>query len=141
MHKALLVSHILTAVGWFGLAITVAFIGIVGSSNDDIAYYKVIESTLDLSIPLGLAAAATGITLSLTTRWGLVKHWWVLLKEAGAVAVIATDVLVVAPTMSDAVESGRPGEMPGPVFAHCVVLALATILSVVKPKARTPFRK
>jgi hypothetical protein len=34
--------------------------------------------------------------------------------------------------------SARAGEIPGPVYAHCVVLALATALSVVKPRARTP---
>jgi hypothetical protein len=29
--------------------------------------------------------------------------------------------------------------IPGPIYAHCVVLAIATALSVIKPKARTPF--
>ena len=137
-HKALLVTHVLTAVGWFGVAVTVAFVGVVGSSRDDVAFYEVIQATLRLSVPLGLAAAATGILLSVTTKWGLARHWWVVAKELGTVAVIATDVLVVAPTMARAVDSGTPGEIPGPVYAHCVVLALATILSVVKPRARTP---
>jgi len=138
-HKALLVAHVLTAVGWFGVAITVAFIGIVGQSQGDVAYYDVIRSTVDLSVPLGLLAAVTGIALSLTTRWGLARHWWVVAKELGAVAVVATDVLVVAPTMQRALDSGTTVELPGPIFAHCVVLGLATLLSVVKPKARTPF--
>ena len=69
---------------------------------------------------------------------GLVRHWWVVAKEAGAVAVIATDVLVIAPTMDRALDTGVPAAMPGPIYAHCVVLALATVLSVVKPRARTP---
>ncbi|HEY8546340.1 MAG TPA: hypothetical protein VIL36_14870 [Acidimicrobiales bacterium] len=137
-HQALLVAHVLTAVGWFGLAITVAFVGMVGQSRGDVAFYDVIGATVDLSVPLGLAAAATGVALSLTTRWGLARHWWVVAKELGTVAVIATDVLVVAPTMQRAVDDGVTGELPGPVFAHCVVLGLATLLSVVKPKARTP---
>ena len=138
-HKSLLVAHVLTAVGWFGLAVTVAFVGVVGQSRGDVAFYDVIRATVDLSVPLGLAAVATGIALSLTTRWGLARHWWVVAKELGAVAVIATDVLVIAPTMDRALDSGSTaGELPGPVFAHCVVLALATFLSVVKHKARTP---
>jgi hypothetical protein len=138
-HQALLVSHVLTSVGWFGVAITVAFCGIVGQSRGDVAFYEVIDATLALSIPLGLGAVVTGAALSLTTRWGLARHWWVVAKELGAVAVIATDVLVVGPTMQRAIDSGAAGEIPGPVYAHCVVLALATILSVVKPKARTPW--
>lgn len=137
MHQAVLVTHVLTAVGWFGLALTVAFSAFVGSSTDDVAFYEVIQATLRLSVPLGLAAAATGVVLSVTTRWGLVRHWWVVVKEAITVAVIATDVLVVGPAMAKAVDTGTPGEIPGPIYAHVVVLALATTLSVVKPRART----
>ena len=137
-HRGLLIAHVLSSVGWFGLAVTVAFIAVAGVRADDVAYSEVIGSTLWLSVPLGLTAALTGIALSLTTRWGLLRHWWVVGKEVITVAVIATDVLVVWPAMDRAVDTGAPGAVPGPVFAHCVVLALATILSVVKPKARTP---
>jgi hypothetical protein len=137
-HRALLVSHVLSAVGWFGLALTVAFVAVVGGRADDVAYSEVIGSTLWLSIPLGVAAAVTGLALSVTTRWGLVRHWWVVAKEVITVAVIATDVLVVWPAMDRAVDTGTPGSIPGPIYAHCVVLAIATALSVVKPKARTP---
>ena len=137
-HRTLLIAHVLSSVGWFGLAITVAFIATVGQDRGDIAFYEVIDATLSLSIPVGLAAAATGVALSLTTRWGLVRHWWVVAKEVVTVAAIATDVLVVGPEMADAIEAGRPGEIPGPVYAHCVILAIATVLSIVKPKARTP---
>jgi hypothetical protein len=138
LHKTLLVTHVLTAVGWFGVAITVAFLGIVGSTTDELATYEIIRSTLWLSVPLGLGAATTGVALSLTTRWGLVRYWWVVLKELGTVAVIATDVLIIGPEMSHAIDTATPTALPGPVFAHCVVLALATILSIVKPRARTP---
>jgi hypothetical protein len=138
-HRALLVAHVLSAVGWFGLAATVAFVAVAGGRADDVAYSEVIGSTLWLSIPLGLTAAVTGVALSVTTRWGLVRHWWVLAKQVITVAVIATDVLVVWPEMDRAVDAGTPGTIPGPIYAHCVVLAIATALSVVKPKARTPF--
>ncbi|HEY8526498.1 MAG TPA: hypothetical protein VIL48_16105 [Acidimicrobiales bacterium] len=111
----------------------------VGTSRADLAFYEVIEATLALSVPLGLGAAATGVALSLTTRWGLVRHWWVVAKEAITVAVILTDVLVVGPEMERAIDTSTITGMPGPVYAHCVVLGLATVLSVVKPKAQTPF--
>lgn len=81
--------------------------------------------------------AGPGVVLSVTTRWGLVRHWWVVAKEAITIAVIATDVLVVWPAMDRAVDAGTPAGIPGPIVAHCVVLALATGLSIVKPKART----
>jgi hypothetical protein len=137
-HRVLLIAHVLSSVGWFGLAVTVAFCGVVGSSRGDLAFYEVIRATLMLSVPLGLTAAATGVLLSVTTRWGLARHWWVVAKEAITVAVIATDVLLVGPEITRAIDSGTATAIPGPVFAHCVVLAVATVLSVVKPKARTP---
>jgi hypothetical protein len=140
-HRALLVTHILTSVGWFGLAITVAFCGVVGTSREDLAFYEVIDATLGLSVPLGLGAAATGVALSLTTRWGLARHWWVVAKEAIAIAVILTDVLVVAPEMQHAIDTGTVTGMPGPIYAHCIVLAIATALSVIKPKAQTPLAR
>jgi hypothetical protein len=80
-HKVLLSAHVLASVGWFGVAVTVALCGIMAGSNDDIAYYEIIQSTLWLTVPLGLTAAATGVALSLTTRWGLVRHWWVVAKR------------------------------------------------------------
>jgi hypothetical protein len=137
----LLITHVLASVGWFGLATTVAFLAMVGTSRGDVAFYDAIDATLTLSVPLGLLSAATGIALSLTTRWGVARHWWVVGKEAITVAVIATDVLVVAPTMADAVDEGQVVGVPGPIYAHCVVLAIATILSMWKPRARTPYGK
>jgi hypothetical protein len=128
-------------VGWFGLAITVAFCGTVGRSRGDLAFYEVIRSTLALSVPLGLTAAASGVALSLTTRWGLARHWWLVAKELITIAVIVTDVAIVGPEMTKAIDSGKAIAMPGPVYAHCVVLAIATVLSVLKPRARTPLGK
>ena len=67
--RALLITHVLASVGWFGLAVTVAYCAMVGSARGDVAFYDVIDSTLALSVPFGLVSAATGIALSLTTRW------------------------------------------------------------------------
>jgi hypothetical protein len=138
LHRAVLATHVLSSVGWFGVAVTVAFAAAVGSTSDELAVYELIRSSLWLTVPLGLTSAATGIVLSLTTRWGLVRHWWVVAKEAITLAAIVTDVLVVAPAMARAVDGGTPVGIPGPVYAHVAVLGIATVLSVVKPRARTP---
>jgi hypothetical protein len=140
-RRALLIAHVLTSVGWFGVAVTVAFCAVVGSSRDDIAFSEVIGATLWLSVPLGLASAVTGVVLGLTTRWGLLRHWWVVAKQAITIAVILTDVLVIGPAIARDIEAGSVGEIPGPVYAHCIVLAIATVLSVWKPRARTPLER
>ena len=47
-HKVALTAHVLTAVGWFGIAVVVAFCGLVAATSDDrllaTALYRTIET-------------------------------------------------------------------------------------------------
>ena len=75
-----------------------------------------------LSIPAGLAAVATGVLLGLGTSFGLVRHWWVVVKIVIAAAVIVTDAVLVGHVAHDAV-AGRVGPpLYGSTIAHVVVL-------------------
>jgi hypothetical protein len=44
----------------------------------------------------------------------------------------------VAPGVRDAIDGQLSRPLIDPAIAHCVVLAVATILSVWKPRGRTP---
>lgn len=142
-YRAALTAHILASVGWFGVAVVVAFCGIAAAVTGDpslsSALYRVMETAPWLSIPLGLVAVATGVLLGLGTVFGLVRHWWVVAKIAIAIAVIVTDAVVVGRLAHDAVLTGTAGlQLYGSTIAHVVVLTVATILSVFKPRGRTP---
>ena len=54
-------------------------------------------------------------------------------------AVIVTDAFVVGNAAHDAATGAAANSLYGPVIAHVVVLAIATGLSVFKPRGRTPF--
>jgi hypothetical protein len=143
-HKIALAAHVLSAVGWFGVAALVAFFAIVAGTSGDRALsralYRTLETSVWLSIPLGIAAFGTGTVLSVGTKWGLVRHWWVVAKIVIAAVVVVTDALVVRSAAHDAVVHGATsGDLYGPTIAHCVVLGTATVLSVFKPRGRTPF--
>lgn len=97
-----------------------------------------IEMVPWLSIPLGLLAVASGTLLGLGTKWGLVRHWWVVAKIAISVAVIVTDAVLIRRVAHDAAVNGNP--IYGPIIAHVVVLAIATVLSVFKPRGRVNAR-
>jgi hypothetical protein len=144
-HKLALTAHVLSSVGWFGIAVLVAFCAITATSAGDPDYahslYQVVETSPWLSVPVGLVAVATGVLLSLGTNYGLVRQWWVVIKIVIAVAVIVTDPLVIASAARDAVASGGSDSIIQPTIAHCVMLAIATILSVFKPFGRTPWGK
>jgi hypothetical protein len=138
-----LTAHVLASVGWFGAAVVVAFCGLIAAATGDpalpTALYRTMETAVWITLPLGLLAVATGALLSLGTAWGFVRHWWVVAKIAVSVAVIVTDPLVVAPAAREALDAGTaPTQLYGSTVAHCVMLALATTLSVLKPRGRTP---
>lgn len=143
-HKAVLALHIVTSVGWFGMAATVAFLAIGASATDRAslreALYRTLTLTPWLSVPTGLVAFGIGAFLSVGTIWGLVRHWWVVAKMAIAAAVIVTDLVVLAPAAHRALATGTaPGPLRDGAIAHCVALIVATVLSVFKPRGRTPW--
>ena len=145
-YKAALTAHVLSSVGWFGIAVLVAFAGFAALATDSPAQaeglYRAIDLTPWLSIPVGVLAAATGLLLSLGTSYGVVKHWWVVAKIAISVAVVVTDAVVVARFADDAVATGSaPNPLNHAIVAHVVVLVIATVLSVFKPRGRTPWRR
>ena len=116
-----LTAHILSAAGWFGVAVLVAAAAFTAGSTHDSAFahalYHAIGDSIWVSVPMGLIALATGVLLGVGTKWGLLRHWWVVASGAGS----------------------RP-LYDGPI-AHCVVLGIATVLSVFKPGGRTPFAR
>src|SRR3954469_20188382 len=97
-HKTVLTVHIITSVGWFGIAVAVAFLAISAAVTGDRALsralYRTLEITPYLSIPTGAVAFGIGAFLSVGTIWGLVRHWWVVAKIGISIAVIVTDLVV-----------------------------------------------
>ena len=130
-RRALLIAHVLSSVGWFGVAALVLLLLTQG-------LYRAVETSLWLSLPLAALAGLTGVVLGLGTPWGVARHWWVVLKEVAFVPLVLTDVFVVRPSVHDAVHGVTTGRLVDPAVAHCVVLALATVVSIVKPFGRTP---
>jgi vacuolar-type H+-ATPase subunit I/STV1 len=143
-QKVTLIAHVLTSVGWFGVAASVVFCAVAAALTNDPktadGLIRVIGIIPWLSIPLGLMAVATGTLLSLGTKWGLVRHWWVVAKILIAIAVLVTDATLMAAVAHDAAATGNPARTFGsPIIPHVVVLSVATILSILKPRGHTPF--
>jgi hypothetical protein len=143
-HKIAITAHVLAAVGWFGIAVAIAFGGVAATVTSDPtlahALFRAMETVPWLSIPFGLIAVASGMLLGVGTVYGLVRHWWVVAKIAIAAAVIITDSVIVARVAHDAAVTGSPAPpLFGSTSAHVVVLGVATALSVFKPRGRTPW--
>jgi hypothetical protein len=86
-------------------------------------------------IPLSLASIATGVTLGLGPKWGVLRYPWVTTKLVLNVSVLLVGALVLGPSI-DEMRTGH-GDAGGLLIAGAaydvVVLTLATTLSVFKP--------
>jgi hypothetical protein len=99
-------------------------------------------------VPLCLASLATGLIQSLGTTWGLLRHYWVVLKLL--LTLFATFLLLMhTQPIRDAALAASTATM-APEFmalrvrlvadsaAALVVLGVTTVLGIYKPRGETP---
>jgi hypothetical protein len=152
VHKLLLLCHVVSSVSWFGAA--AAFAGLVfaalrtADAQDARAAVLSIEPIMRFAIvPLALASLLTGLIQSLASRWGLVRHYWVVYKLV--LTLLATAILLVnTQTITGLVQAARTAE--GGDFGglkrqmvHAslgmLVLLVTTVLGAYKPKGVTRY--
>jgi heme/copper-type cytochrome/quinol oxidase subunit 2 len=100
-------------------------------------------------VPLALASLLTGLVMSLGTRWGLFRHYWVLISLL--LTIIATVVLLVetqtigyfATIAADPATSSGDLQSLGSTLVHSVggtvVLLVILVLNVYKPRGMTRY--
>jgi hypothetical protein len=99
--------------------------------------------------PVGLASLLSGLIMSLGTKWGLVRHYWVLISLV--LTIIAPVVLLVetqrishfADTAANPATSGEDLRALGSTLVHsvggAVVLLVILVLNTYKPRGMTPY--
>ncbi|MFJ5958157.1 DUF2269 domain-containing protein [Paenarthrobacter sp. NPDC092416] len=143
--------HVTCSLGWVGAVAVFVVLDIASltGANPELGrlLWVGLQATVwSLLIPLALASLLTGTVLALGTRWGLFRHYWVLLKLV--LTLVATVVLVLytetieplAEIAQDPVMAGT--QMPSPLLhtgGALVVLLLATILAIYKPRGMTRY--
>ncbi|SPL98709.1 unnamed protein product [[Actinomadura] parvosata subsp. kistnae] len=99
-------------------------------------------------VPLAAASLLTGLVQSLGTTWGLFRHYWVLFKLLINVAAIVVLLMYTETLGYLAGVAAAPGTDPEvlrspSVLIHsvlaAVLLLLATLLAVFKPRGRMSF--
>lgn len=97
--KSLLVAlHVISIASWIGGTLGMLLLGIYlhsAENGDQLAFtlasMEVIDENL-LKFP-ALLSLLTGILLSVWTQWGLVKHYWVLIKLVLTIITIMMGIL------------------------------------------------
>ncbi|XVS62887.1 hypothetical protein ACQPYE_32200 [Actinosynnema sp. CA-299493] len=138
-RKTWLLLHVISSVGWLG--VTIGMLVLALAAFDAPPLYQAMALLGDLVVlPLALSALVTGVVLSLGTKWGLVRHRWVLVKFVLTVVAVVATTFSLRSGLHEAAD-GVVGTAGGDVLAAaCVSLALYTVntvLSVFKPWGRT----
>ena len=151
-RKGVLVAHIASAGAWIGIDVVMAvlvFTALLAESGGTKALcYRALE--LFAVWPLlttGLLCLASGVVLGLGTKWGLVRYWWVTMKLALNVLLVALVPLALRPEVIEKAEQGRRfmggeaaslavGDLIYPPIVSPTLLLVATVLAVFKPWGR-----
>lgn len=143
VRKVLVAAHVLVGVGWFGITFAKLVLEIVAfrTGNPDVSRVGLMfMQALDRAVfpPVALATLATGVILSVGTAWGLFKHWWIVVKLVLTIGVIVTGVAFVgawteAAARGPAADPAASLRLIGAAVVHTLMLAAATVISVLKP--------
>lgn len=154
VRKFALATHLTLSVGWIGAIAAYMALDVTSATSDDAqtlraGYVAMGVIARFVIVPLAFASLATGLVMSLGTKWGLFRHYWVLFSlvmTSVATVVLLLEVPTISslagvaadPTTSDAALRALPNTL-GHSIGGMVVLLLVLVLNVYKPKGMTRY--
>src|SRR5574337_680539 len=155
LRKFALTIHVVVSIGWVGMVAGFLALAIAGLVSPDVQFVRASYIAMDFTyrvvvIPLGLASLITGAISSLGTDWGLLRHYWVVVKlllTIPAVWFMLIHLKLVryaaqaasAATFAGTDLDGLRIQLIAMAGAALLVLLTATVLSTYKPRGRTPY--
>jgi hypothetical protein len=154
LRKFLLAAHITFAGGWIGAVAAYIALDVAAATSQDAQTVRGAWIAMDsiaqrVIVPLALASLLTGLVMALGTKWGLFRHYWVLISFL--LTVVATVVLLVetqtisflADIAADPTTSSDVLLSLGSTLVHSVggmvVLLVIQVLNVYKPQGMTRY--
>ncbi|NJC22677.1 cation transport ATPase [Arthrobacter pigmenti] len=147
-------AHVASSVGWLGAVAAFLVLAVTGYTTTDEWTMRAAYTVMEIIgwtalVPFSALTLLTGVLQAIGTPWGLIKHYWVLIKllitiAATTVLLLYMETLIV---LADAVTQSTPGGtvpdlLPNfsPVLhsaAALIVLLVALGLSIYKPRGLT----
>lgn len=153
LRKLALTIHVLSSVGWLGAVASSLVLAVAGLTSTSPQLVRAAYLAMDLIgwfiiFPLSLASLLSGIIQALGTVWGLFRHYWVLIKLlitalAGALLLLHLQAvahmagIASASDLSPADMTGMRSQLVADAGAAVIVLLVATVLSIYKPRGLT----
>ena len=149
----LLLAHVVLSLGWLGGgAANLVLAGTAVMTADPqlrrSCYLLINQIDFALVIPLAFGALASGVLISLATKWRLLRHWWVVVKLVLTVAVIVFSTFGVGVWVEQSISATVVDSASGsPVGWRLILGAAANILaflfmswtSITTPWPTTPW--
>jgi hypothetical protein len=144
----------MVSVGWIGavaayLALDIATVATDEPSSLRAAYLAMDLITRSVIVPLAVATLISGIAISLGTRWGLFRHYWVVISLAltvVATAVLLAETRTVSALAAAAASPSTTHEQLAALdstLVHSIggilVLGAVLVLNVYKPRGLTRY--
>jgi len=154
-RKFALTAHVTSSVGLLGSIAAFLALAVTGVVSEDGQMIRAAYLAMNLIarfviVPLAVASLLTGLIQSLGTPWGLVRHWWVLVKLL--LTVFATTILLIkmeligyaarlaAEVTLDRADLGAVGvQLMVHAAGGLLVLLVPAVLSVYKPAGLTRY--
>jgi hypothetical protein len=161
VRKFALTVHIMFSVGWIGAVVAYLALVVAAMASQDTQTLHAAWIAMELTgwfaiVPLSLASLFTGLVMSVGTKWGLFRHYWVLFSLV--LTIFATAVLlqhmqtvsyfagVAAGASSAGADSTAISELRGGLQGELLhagigllVLLVIQVLNVYKPRGMTPY--
>jgi hypothetical protein len=152
-RKLALTLHVLSSVGWVGALAAFLVLAISGRDAEDADVARSVYPAMELVVrsaivPLALMALVTGVVQGIGTRWGLLRHYWVVIKLV--ITIVATLVLLdELQPIRELADLARAGELAPDIRRSArdslvlhsagglATLLIPTVLSIYKPRGLT----
>lgn len=152
VRKFALTTHVVCSVGWLGAVVVFLVLSIAAMTSQNgetvrAAYIAMESIGLFVLVPFSIASLVTGLIQALGSKWGLVRHYWVLAKLlinviASVILLLYTRTLASLADVAAADADLGVLRSPSPVLhsvAALVLLLAAAALSVYKPRGMTRY--
>jgi hypothetical protein len=154
LRKFALAAHLTLSVGWIGAVAAYMALDVAAATSQDAQTLRAAYLAMDLIaryviVPLAFASLLTGLVMAVGTKWGLFRHYWVLISFL--LTIVATVVLLVetqtisyfADIAADPTTSSDDLRALEGTLVHSVggtvALLVILVLNVYKPQGMTRY--
>jgi hypothetical protein len=151
-RKGVLLIHIASAGAWLGVDVVMAVLVFRALLTDDgrakALSFRVLELiAVGPLLACGLVCLLSGVLLGLSSRYGLVRYWWVAVKLVLNLVLTGLVLVALAPEVAAHAEEARQfdaglpvplevGQLIFPPIVSPTALLVAMALAVFKPWGR-----